>query len=144
MSALAASVTGVIGDSGEHVGEPSLRVHVIELRGRDQRGHDSGAVSALSEPAKRSVWGRSGCSGSRRGGLPVPGLAEFRDRRVRDADLGRLDQQSPLMQPIGSIPPAEAEARYAMINEQKLAAWLEPHRQTRGGSFRAPLSIATC
>jgi hypothetical protein len=50
-------------------------------------------------------------------------VAELRDRRVRDADLGRLVQQSPAAAAIGNIPPPEAEARYyAMINEQKLAA----------------------
>jgi hypothetical protein len=43
-------------------------------------------------------------------------MAELQDRRVRDTDLGRLVQQSPLLQPIGNIPPAEADARYyAMI-----------------------------
>jgi hypothetical protein len=45
------------------------------------------------------------------------------------------------MEPIGYIPPAEAEERYyATLNEQKLAAWLKPNslRQTRGGSDGNP------
>lgn len=43
-----------------------------------------------------------------------------------------------LVEPIGDIPPAEAEERsYAMFNEDKLAAAPKPGclRQTRGGSF---------
>ncbi len=42
-----------------------------------------------------------------------------------------------LLEPIGNIPPAEAEARYyAQINERAMAACLKPNslRQTRGGS----------
>jgi hypothetical protein len=37
---------GVIGDTGEHVGEPGLRVHIVEFCRRDHRRHDSGTVSA--------------------------------------------------------------------------------------------------
>ena len=43
-----------------------------------------------------------------------------------------------LLEPIGNIPPAEAEQRYfAAIDQMKIAAWLNPHglRQTRGGSY---------
>ena len=36
----------VPGNAGEHVSQPSLRVHVVELRRHDQRGHDGGAVGA--------------------------------------------------------------------------------------------------
>ena len=42
-----------------------------------------------------------------------------------------------LLEPIGNIPPAEAEQRYyAMLEQPAIAAWLEPNglRQTRGGS----------
>jgi hypothetical protein len=39
-------VDGVIGDAGEHIGEPGLRVHVVELCRRDHRRHDGGTVSA--------------------------------------------------------------------------------------------------
>jgi len=42
-----------------------------------------------------------------------------------------------LLEPIGGIPPAEAEARYyAQLKHAALAAWLKPTslRQTRGGS----------
>src|SRR5690349_1884827 len=39
-------VDGVIVDAGEYVGEPGLRVDVVELRRHDQRRHDSGAVGA--------------------------------------------------------------------------------------------------
>jgi hypothetical protein len=49
---------GVIGDSSEDVGEPSLGVHVIELRSLDQRGHDGSAVGAAlrSDVMMPSVW----------------------------------------------------------------------------------------
>jgi len=48
---------------------------------------------------------------------------ELRGRRVRDAGMGGLVQQSRLLQPIGNIPPAEAEERYyAMLDEPALAA----------------------
>ena len=33
-------------DAGEHIGEPSLWIDVVEFRCHDQRGHDSGAVGA--------------------------------------------------------------------------------------------------
>jgi hypothetical protein len=39
-------VDGVIVDAGEHVGEPSLRVDVVEPRGLDQRVHHGGALAA--------------------------------------------------------------------------------------------------
>jgi hypothetical protein len=42
-----------------------------------------------------------------------------------------------LLEPIGNIPPAETDERYyAMLQEQAMAAWLEPNslRQTRCGS----------
>lgn len=37
-------VAGVVVDAGEHVGEPGLRIDVVELCGHDQRRHDGGAV----------------------------------------------------------------------------------------------------
>jgi nucleoside phosphorylase len=37
---------GVISDAGERIGEPSLWVHVVELRRRNQCHHDGGAVGA--------------------------------------------------------------------------------------------------
>ena len=37
---------GVISDAGEHVGEPSLWVYVVELCRRDHRRHDGGTISA--------------------------------------------------------------------------------------------------
>ena len=47
----------------------------------------------------------------------------FECRRVRDAAMGRLVQQSPLLEPIGKIPPAVAEERYyAMLEQPALAA----------------------
>jgi hypothetical protein len=42
------------------------------------------------------------------------------------------------LEPIGNIPPAEAEERYyAMLEQPAMAAWLKPNglRRTRGGSF---------
>ena len=49
---------GVIGDSSEDVGEPSLWVHVIELRSHDLRGHDGSAVGATiqSDVMMPSAW----------------------------------------------------------------------------------------
>ena len=35
----------MIGDAAEHVGEPSLRIDVIQLGGLDQREHRGGAAS---------------------------------------------------------------------------------------------------
>ena len=37
---------GVIGDAGEDVGEPGLRVDVVELGGDDQGVHEGGALTA--------------------------------------------------------------------------------------------------
>jgi hypothetical protein len=42
------------------------------------------------------------------------------------------------LEPIGNIPPAEAEERYyAILEKPAMAAWLKPNglRQTRGGSW---------
>jgi hypothetical protein len=36
----------VLGAASEHIGEPGLRVDVVEFRRHDQRGHDGGAVGA--------------------------------------------------------------------------------------------------
>ena len=36
----------MLGDAGEHVGEPGLRIDVVELGRHDQRGHDRGAVGS--------------------------------------------------------------------------------------------------
>jgi hypothetical protein len=71
----------VIGDAGEHIGEPSLWIDVVEFRRHDQRGHDGGAVGAT---LRRSliipgVWGKKlrshirtiHCSGSLRSLLPI-------------------------------------------------------------------------
>ena len=38
---------GVIRQAGEHVGEPGLRVDIVELGGRDQRVDGSGAPAAF-------------------------------------------------------------------------------------------------
>jgi hypothetical protein len=70
---------GVIGDSSEVVGEPSLGVHVIELRSRDQRGHDGSAVGApppkgtcvRSRPRHRRSFSPTRCAG-----VPAPGEAK--------------------------------------------------------------------
>jgi len=35
-----------VGDVGEHVGEPGMRIDIIELRGADQRLHDGSALGA--------------------------------------------------------------------------------------------------
>ena len=35
----------VLGDAGQHIGQPGLRINVIHLGSRDQRGHDGGAIS---------------------------------------------------------------------------------------------------
>ena len=37
---------GMIGDAGEHVGEPGLRIDVVELGSFDQRVQRSGALAA--------------------------------------------------------------------------------------------------
>src|SRR6478609_5686752 len=47
-------VDGVIVDAGQHVGEPGLRIDVVELRRHDQRGHDSGAVGAAFGAGEQS------------------------------------------------------------------------------------------
>jgi hypothetical protein len=39
-------VDGVIGDAGQHVGEPSLGIDIVEFGGVDQREHDRGALAA--------------------------------------------------------------------------------------------------
>ena len=55
-------------------------------------------------------------------------------RRATGSTIGRL------LEPIGNIPPAEAEERYYAINEQRpMALLLKPNslRQTRRGSLRS-------
>ena len=47
-----------------------------------------------------------------RGDLAARAVAQLRGGRVRHARMGRLVQQRRLLEPIGNIPPAEAEARY--------------------------------
>ena len=37
---------GMIGDTGEHISEPGLRVDVIHFRGHDQTIHDCGSLAA--------------------------------------------------------------------------------------------------
>ena len=39
-------VDGVIGDASKHVGEPGLRIDVVEFRRHDQRRHERGAIGA--------------------------------------------------------------------------------------------------
>jgi hypothetical protein len=39
-------VDSVVVEAGEDVGEPGLRIDVVELGGHDQRCHDGGAVGA--------------------------------------------------------------------------------------------------
>jgi transposase InsO family protein len=58
---------------------------------------------------------------------------------VEFATLTRVDwfNHRRLLEPIGNIPPAEAEERYyAMLDDQKLAARLKPNslQQNRSGS----------
>ena len=43
---IAEALRGMIGDAGEHVGEPRLGIDVAELCRLDQREHDGGAVAA--------------------------------------------------------------------------------------------------
>jgi len=38
--------SGKIGDPGEDVGEPGLRIDVVETTGRDNRQHDGGTIGA--------------------------------------------------------------------------------------------------
>jgi hypothetical protein len=40
------SLIFLIGDAGEHVGKPRLRIDVLELGGLNQREHDRGAFAA--------------------------------------------------------------------------------------------------
>src|SRR6185312_17239279 len=40
------SVDGMIVDTGEHVGEPCLRIDFVEPRRRNQRRHECGAIGA--------------------------------------------------------------------------------------------------
>ena len=41
------ALSGMIRQPGEHVGEPSLRIDVVELGGRDQRIDGCGATAAF-------------------------------------------------------------------------------------------------
>jgi len=43
----------VIGDAAEYVGEPCLRVDVIELGGADQRVHHSGTLATAVGPGEQ-------------------------------------------------------------------------------------------
>jgi hypothetical protein len=43
----------MLGDAGEHVGEPSLRVDVVELGGADQGIDDGGALATAVGAAEQ-------------------------------------------------------------------------------------------
>jgi len=49
----------VIGDASQHVGEPGLRIDVVELGGVDERQHDGGALAATvrRDLMMPGVWG---------------------------------------------------------------------------------------
>jgi len=36
----------VLGDAGQRIGQPGLRIDIIHLGGLDQRRHDGGAIGA--------------------------------------------------------------------------------------------------
>ncbi len=55
-------VDGVIVDASQHVGEPSLRIDVIELGRRDQRGHDRGPASAAFGAGEQPRLATAGCA----------------------------------------------------------------------------------
>lgn len=94
-------------------------------RSRQAAGQGSFGCSAKSRDPAR-VRGR--------GDPPARPVAVFRGRHPR---MGRPVQTRRLPEPIGTIPPGEAEARDSAQTEiQTLAAWPEPNRprETRGGS----------
>ena len=43
----------VIGDPRQHIRQPGLRIDVVELRRRDQRGHEGGAIGAALRAGKQ-------------------------------------------------------------------------------------------
>ena len=45
---------GMAGDAGQHVGEPCLRVDVVELGGRDQAVEDGGALAGSAVGRRRA------------------------------------------------------------------------------------------
>jgi hypothetical protein len=47
----------MVGDAGEHVGEPSLEVDVVELGGGDQTVNDGGAFASYGSGEGRLVAG---------------------------------------------------------------------------------------
>jgi len=50
----------VIVDAREHVGEPGLRIDVIELRRHDQRRHDGSAVGAAIRASEEPGFASEG------------------------------------------------------------------------------------
>ena len=41
-------LSGMAGDAGEHVGEPGLRIDVVQFGGDDQAVEDGGALAAAN------------------------------------------------------------------------------------------------
>ena len=46
----------MIGQAGEDVGEPGLRIDAVQLRGLDQGIHRGRAFATRSDPAKVQLW----------------------------------------------------------------------------------------
>jgi len=68
----------------------------------------------------------------------MPGTAQADRERAASFAVASWFNNCRLIEPIGKIPPAEAEhCYYAMLGERKLATGLNPNnlRQARGGSY---------
>ena len=55
----------MIGDAGEHVGEPGLRIDVVELGGLDQRVDRRGALAAAIGAGEQPVLAAQGDAAQR-------------------------------------------------------------------------------
>jgi hypothetical protein len=73
----------VIGDAGEHIGEPGLRVDVVELGGLDQRVEDGGALPAAIGAAEQPRLAAERDAAQR----PFGGI-------VRQADVAIIEEAS--------------------------------------------------
>ena len=86
------AVDRVVGDAGEHVAQPGLRIEAVELGGLDQRVDGRGALAAGVGAGEQPVLPAEGDGADR----PLGGIV--------------VDLQAPVVADSGSAPPSGSRA----------------------------------
>ena len=103
--ALVEALRRLIGDAGEHVGEPGLRVDVVHLGGDDQRVHGGGPVAAAVGAGIYPEFGTATKHMTRKGESFTPSVANQRiyDGLYRDVYLKMYSGLKPSYQAIKAV-----------------------------------------